>query len=82
MAATVGTGNIVGVATAIQTGGPGALFWMWMAASWNGESSMQKVCWPFATEPRMTMVTFLVVRCTTFFTGWERSGVPLPSSLP
>nr|WP_307992660.1 sodium:alanine symporter family protein [uncultured Niameybacter sp.] len=32
LAATVGTGNIVGVATAIAAGGPGALFWMWMAA--------------------------------------------------
>ena len=32
LAATVGTGNIVGVATAIKAGGPGALFWMWMAA--------------------------------------------------
>ncbi|MGV3061275.1 alanine/glycine:cation symporter family protein, partial [Streptococcus hyovaginalis] len=32
LAATVGTGNIVGVATAIKTGGPGALFWMWAAA--------------------------------------------------
>lgn len=32
LAATVGTGNIVGVATAIKTGGPGALFWMWVAA--------------------------------------------------
>lgn len=30
LAATVGTGNIVGVATAIAIGGPGALFWMWM----------------------------------------------------
>ncbi|HSL18036.1 MAG TPA: sodium:alanine symporter family protein [Methylomirabilota bacterium] len=30
LAATVGTGNIVGVATAIAAGGPGALFWMWM----------------------------------------------------
>lgn len=30
LAATVGTGNIAGVATAITTGGPGALFWMWM----------------------------------------------------
>ncbi|GAA1358881.1 sodium:alanine symporter family protein [Arthrobacter rhombi] len=30
LAATVGTGNIVGVATAIGIGGPGALFWMWM----------------------------------------------------
>lgn len=32
LAATIGTGNIVGVATAIKLGGPGALFWMWMAA--------------------------------------------------
>ncbi|WEF25164.1 sodium:alanine symporter family protein [Paracoccus sp. S3-43] len=32
MAATVGTGNIVGVATAIAAGGPGALFWMWVTA--------------------------------------------------
>lgn len=31
LAATVGTGNIVGVATAIKAGGPGALFWMWIA---------------------------------------------------
>ncbi len=30
LAATVGTGNIVGVATAIAAGGPGALFWMWI----------------------------------------------------
>lgn len=32
LAATVGTGNIVGVATAVKVGGPGALFWMWLAA--------------------------------------------------
>ncbi|ATP10534.1 sodium:alanine symporter family protein [Aeromonas salmonicida] len=32
LSATIGTGNIVGVATAIKLGGPGALFWMWMAA--------------------------------------------------
>ncbi|WP_088279842.1 sodium:alanine symporter family protein [Ideonella sp. A 288] len=32
LAATVGTGNIAGVATAIAIGGPGALFWMWMTA--------------------------------------------------
>ncbi len=30
LAATVGTGNIAGVATAITAGGPGALFWMWV----------------------------------------------------
>ncbi|SJL83084.1 alanine/glycine:cation symporter family protein [Vibrio palustris] len=32
LSATIGTGNIVGVATAIKIGGPGALFWMWLAA--------------------------------------------------
>ena len=32
LSATIGTGNIVGVATAIVSGGPGALFWMWLAA--------------------------------------------------
>jgi AGCS family alanine or glycine:cation symporter len=32
LSATIGTGNIVGVATAIKLGGPGALFWMWFAA--------------------------------------------------
>ena len=32
LSATIGTGNIVGVATAVVSGGPGALFWMWIAA--------------------------------------------------
>ncbi len=32
LSATIGTGNIAGVATAIAAGGPGALFWMWMIA--------------------------------------------------
>jgi AGCS family alanine or glycine:cation symporter len=30
LAATIGTGNIIGVATAIAAGGPGAVFWMWL----------------------------------------------------
>ncbi|MDE5992733.1 MAG: sodium:alanine symporter family protein [Oscillospiraceae bacterium] len=32
LAATIGTGNIAGVATAIAVGGPGAVFWMWISA--------------------------------------------------
>ena len=32
LAATIGTGNIVGIATAIISGGPGAIFWMWIMA--------------------------------------------------
>ena len=31
LAATIGTGNIVGVATAVAAGGPGAVFWMWLS---------------------------------------------------
>lgn len=33
LASTIGTGNIVGIATAIVMGGPGAIFWMWIAAA-------------------------------------------------
>ena len=32
LAATIGTGNIAGVATAVVLGGPGAIFWMWLSA--------------------------------------------------
>ena len=32
LAATIGTGNIVGVATALTAGGPGAVFWLWVSA--------------------------------------------------
>ena len=32
LAATIGTGNIVGVATALTVGGPGAVFWLWISA--------------------------------------------------
>ena len=34
IASRVGTGNLAGVATAIAVGGPGAVFWMWVIASW------------------------------------------------
>lgn len=36
LAATIGTGNIVGVASAIVSGGPGAVFWMWITAAFGG----------------------------------------------
>ena len=36
LSATIGTGNIAGVATAIAVGGPGAVFWMWMTAAFGG----------------------------------------------
>ncbi|WP_432408939.1 alanine/glycine:cation symporter family protein [Wukongibacter sp. M2B1] len=36
LAATIGTGNIAGVATAIAAGGPGSVFWMWVTAAFGG----------------------------------------------
>lgn len=36
LAATIGTGNIAGVAGAIASGGPGAVFWMWVTAAFGG----------------------------------------------
>ncbi len=43
MAATVGVGNIVGVSTAMYWGGPGALFWMWMTASFGMATKFSEV---------------------------------------
>ena len=38
-ASRVGTGNIAGIAAAIATGGPGAVFWMWLMAVIGGASA-------------------------------------------
>ena len=67
LAATVGTGNIVGVATAIKLGGPGALLWMWMAAFFG-----------MATKYAEGV---LAIKYTTLLMGWENVGNlwPLPS---
>ena len=62
MAATVGTGNIVGVATAIGIGGPGALFWMWVTALLGMASKYSEA--------------FLGVRFRTTDTAGEKSGGP------
>lgn len=44
LAATVGTGNIVGVATAIKAGGPGAILWMWVAAFFGMATKYAEGC--------------------------------------
>ena len=43
LAATVGTGNIAGVATAIASGGPGAVFWMWISAFFGMATKFSEV---------------------------------------
>ena len=42
LAATIGTGNIAGVATAIAIGGPGAVFWMWVTAVLGGATKFSE----------------------------------------
>ena len=43
-ASRVGTGNIIGVSTAICLGGPGAIFWMWMTAFFGGATAFIESC--------------------------------------
>ena len=62
LAATVGTGNIVGVATALSIGGPGALFWMWMTGLLGMVTKYAEA--------------FLAVRFRTTDTAGEKSGGP------
>lgn len=62
LAATVGVGNIVGVATAIHIGGPGALFWMWVTALVGMATKYSEA--------------FLGVRFRSTDTKGERSGGP------
>ncbi|MCG7928338.1 MAG: alanine:cation symporter family protein, partial [Candidatus Thiodiazotropha taylori] len=42
LSATIGTGNIAGVATAIALGGPGAVFWMWVTAVLGGATKFSE----------------------------------------
>ena len=62
LAATVGTGNIVGVATAIAIGGPGALFWMWVTGLLGMITKYSEA--------------FLAVRYRTTDSAGEKSGGP------
>ncbi|WP_297281403.1 sodium:alanine symporter family protein [uncultured Anaerococcus sp.] len=52
LAGTIGAGNIVGVATAISFGGPGAIFWMWLAAIICMTTKMVEVTMAVATRER------------------------------
>jgi AGCS family alanine or glycine:cation symporter len=63
LSATIGTGNIVGVATAIKMGGPGALFWMFLAA--------------FFGMATMYSESMLAVKYRTVDTNGQMSGGPM-----
>lgn len=65
LSATIGTGNIVGVATALCAGGPGALFWMILAAFSVWPPNMRKAFWRSSTGPSMRRDTCSAGRSIT-----------------
>lgn len=52
IAAQVGTGNITGCATALVSGGPGALFWTWVSAFFGMATIYAEASWRSTTRPR------------------------------
>lgn len=50
LAGTIGAGSIIGVSTAIEFGGPGSIFWMWLAALVCMTTKMAEVCFAVATR--------------------------------
>ena len=63
MAATIGTGNIVGVASAITFGGPGAVFWMWISGAFGGATKFAEA--------------FLAIKYRITNEDGEKSGGPM-----
>lgn len=59
LAGTIGAGNIVGVATAIEFGGPGAIFWMWLAALISMTTKMAEVTFAIATRQKNADGTYI-----------------------
>ena len=74
LAATIGTGSIVGVATALRVGGPGALFWMWVSA-------VLGMATKYAEGVLAIKYRSIDAQCTTLSRAWAVSGNGLPSCL-
>lgn len=74
LSATIGTGNITGVATALAAGGPGALFWMVIAAFSEWLQNMPKVFWLSNIARSTKTDMFSEDRFTILKTEWERTG--------
>lgn len=65
LAATVGTGNIAGVAGAIAIGGPGAVFWMWVSAFLGMCTKFSEVTLPSISVKETPTAIMWAVPCTT-----------------
>lgn len=64
LAATIGTGNIVGVASALVAGGPGAIFWMWIVAFFGMMTNYSEMYWASITAARTSKGNGAEVPCT------------------
>ena len=86
LSATVGIGNIAGVALAIHWGGPGALFWMWVTAALGMATKYSEVT--LAQKYRVHedegewRAPFPAGPCTTSNGDWDRTGSGWRSSSP
>lgn len=65
LAATIGTGNIVGVASALVAGGPGAIFWMWVVAFFGMMTNYSEMFWVSTTAAGTPKGNGVEVPCTT-----------------
>ncbi len=83
IAAQVGTGNITGCATAMISGGPGAIFWMWVAAFFGMATIYGEAC--LAQKYKTTDETGHVIGGPVYYIrsarSWRASS-PWPSSSP
>ena len=73
LAATVGTGNIVGVAGAIMVGGPGAVFWMWIIAFFGMMTNYSEMSWESITAKKVLPENGTAARCIISKTVWVRN---------
>ena len=77
LAATVGTGNIAGVATAITLGGPGAVFWMWVSAFFGMTTKFAEIVLAVRHRVRSSGKTFAGGPMYTLKYGLNHPGLGL-----
>ncbi len=87
LAATVGIGNIAGVATAIALGGPGAMFWMWMTGLVGMATKYAEASWawnPGSRSPtaQRPAAPCCICRGGSGINGWASSSPFSPPSRP
>ena len=75
LAATVGTGNIVGVASAVIAGGPGAVFWMWLAAFFGMATKYAEAVLAVRFRVKDKTAKCQAVRCIIWNTASSKSGL-------